>query len=191
MYQTAPSIWTIGRDKPVILGVTFLSSTAPIKRAGGFARTLFQACIFYSSKYSQTSFCPCTQLWISKPDELVFVSYRYFFDRVPPQPNCPPAAVLRRSKQIQLRRVVLHGRSSGSEKPDSTLLPMLCILIELTTTSCSKVPQGLRFPLGVRGIFTTQYFQKAPTRDSDNLVKPFMQVAIQTTRYYARVRPAV
>ena len=31
----------------------------------------------------------------------------------------------------------------------------------------------------------TGYFQKAPTRDSNHLVKPFMQVAIHTTRYYA------
>ena len=68
---------------------------------------------------------------------------------------------------------------------DSTLLPILCISLKITTTSCSKVPQGLRFPLGVRGIFATKYFQKVPIRDSDNLVKPFMQVAIQTTRYYA------
>lgn len=67
----------------------------------------------------------------------------------------------------------------------STLLPILCILIKFTTTSCSKVPQGLRFPLGVRGLFTTKCVQKVPTRDSDNLVKPFMHVAIQTTRHYA------
>ena len=67
----------------------------------------------------------------------------------------------------------------------STLLLILCISIKFTTTSCSKVPQGLRFPLGVRGIFAAKYFQKVPIRDSDNLVKPFMQVAIQTTRYYA------
>ena len=71
---------------------------------------------------------------------------------------------------------------------DSTLLLMLCIPFKITTTSCSKVPQGLRFPLGVRGIFATKYFQKVPIRDSDNLVKPFMQVAIQTTRYYATLR---
>ena len=67
----------------------------------------------------------------------------------------------------------------------STLLLILCISFKFTTTSCSKVPQGLRFPLGVSGLCTGQYFQRAPTRDSDNLVKPFMQVAIQTTRYYA------
>lgn len=70
----------------------------------------------------------------------------------------------------------------------STLLPMLGISFKITTTSCSKVPQGLRFPLGVRGIFTTKYIQKAPTRDSDNLVKPFMHVTIQMTRHYATLR---
>ena len=70
----------------------------------------------------------------------------------------------------------------------STLLPMLGIPLTITTTSCSKVPQGLRFPLGVSGLFTGQYVQKVPARDSDNLVKPFMQVAIQTTRYYVTLR---
>ena len=67
----------------------------------------------------------------------------------------------------------------------STLLLILGIPNKITTTSCSKVPQGLRFPLGVSGLFTGKYIRKDSTRDSDNLVKPFMQVAIQTTRYYA------
>jgi len=67
----------------------------------------------------------------------------------------------------------------------STLLPMLCISIKFTTTSCSKVPQGLHFPLGVSGLCTGKYFQRAPFGDSDNLVKPFMRVAIHTTRHYA------
>ena len=67
----------------------------------------------------------------------------------------------------------------------STLLLILCIPIKLTTTSCSKVPQGLHFPLGVPGLCTRQYFQRAQNWDSDNLVKPFMHVAIQTTRHYA------
>ena len=70
----------------------------------------------------------------------------------------------------------------------STLLPILCVFLKVTTTSCSKVPQGLRFPLGARGLFTTRCVQKVPTRDSDNLVKPFMHVAIQTTRHYATLR---
>ena len=68
----------------------------------------------------------------------------------------------------------------------STLLPMLCIPDKITTTSCSKVPQGLRFPLDVCGIFATQYIQKFSTRDSNDLVKPFMHVAIHTTRHYAQ-----
>ena len=76
------------------------------------------------------------------------------------------------------------------------LLLILCTYHKFTTTSCSKGPQGLRFPLGVSGLFTGQYFQKSLVRDSDNFVKPFMQVAIQTTRYYAtlrasEIRPAV
>ncbi len=72
-----------------------------------------------------------------------------------------------------------------TEISTSTLLPILGVPLNITTTSCSKVPQGLRFPLGVRGLFTTKCVQKVPTRDSDNLVKPFMHVAIQTTRHYA------
>ena len=188
MYQTAPSIWTIGGDKPVILGVTFLSDTASIKKARGFTKPGFRPCIPCCSEYSQTSFCLRTQLQISKLDELVFGSYRYLFDRAPPQSNCPPAAVPIKSKQPHQRWVVLHCRSTLTKIRASTLLLILCIFDKITTTSCSKVPQGLRFPLGVRGLFTTRYVQKALTRDSDNLVKPFMQVAIHTTRYYATLR---
>ena len=98
MYQTAPSIWTIRRDKPVILGVTFLSHSEPIKSSRRFARTDFRLCISCFSKYSQISFCSYTQLQISTLDELIFVPYRYVFCRVPPQPNCPQAAVL--SKKV-------------------------------------------------------------------------------------------
>jgi hypothetical protein len=93
MYQTAPSIWTIGRDKPVILGVPFLSHTGPIKKPRGVARPDFHLCTSCFSKYSQTNFCPRTLLRISDPDELVFGPYRYLFCRVPPQPNYPPAGV--------------------------------------------------------------------------------------------------
>ena len=65
------------------------------------------------------------------------------------------------------------------------LLLMLSTNRKLTTTSCSKGPQGLHFPLGVSGLFTGGYFQKFLVRDSDDFVKPFMQVTIQMTRYYA------
>ena len=74
-----------------------------------------------------------------------------------------------------------------TEMSTSTLLLILCIPDKITTTSCSKVPQGLHFPMDVRGIFATQYFQKFSTRDSSDLVKPFMHVAIHTTRHYAQL----
>ena len=155
MYQTAPSIWTIGRDKPIILGVPFLSHTGPIKKPRGVAKPGFHLCISCFSKYSQTSFCPRTLLQISNLDELVFGPYRYLFCRVPPQPNCPPADVpAEASKQCQKGWVVLQGRSVNSGELTSTLLPILCTLLNITTTSCSKGPQGLCFPLGDDGIFT-------------------------------------
>src|SRR3989344_8248223 len=94
MYQTAPSIRTIGRDKPVILGVTFLSFSEPIKNSRKFARTVFRPWIPCFSESSQISFCSCTQPEISTLGELIFVPYRYIFCRVPPQPNYPHAAVL-------------------------------------------------------------------------------------------------
>jgi len=79
---------------------------------------------------------------------------------------------------------------------ESTLLPILCISRKITTTSCSKGPQGLSFPLGVSGLFTREWVRKFLVRDSDDFVKPFMQVAIQTTGYCATlrasgIRPAV
>ena len=96
MYQTAPSIWTIGRDKPVILGVPFLSHTSPIKKLRGVAKPDFHLCIPCRSEYSQTSFYLRTQLQISNLDEFTIGPWRYLFSRVPPQPNCPPAGVPRK-----------------------------------------------------------------------------------------------
>ena len=69
----------------------------------------------------------------------------------------------------------------------STLLLILCTFHKATTTSCSKGPQGLRFPLSVSGMCTEQCFQKVLVRDSDHHVEPFMHVAIQTTRHYAQL----
>ena len=116
MYQTAPSIWTIGRDEPVILGVPFLSHTDPIKRSRGVAEPDFRLCVLCCAKHSQVSFCFCTQLRISNPNELTIGPWRYLFSRVPPQPNCPPAVVpANASKQFQEEWVVLQGRSVFSE----------------------------------------------------------------------------
>src|SRR3989338_6719467 len=93
MYQTAPSMWTIGRDEPVILEVPFLSHTGPIKRPRGVAEPDFHLCVLCCAKHSQISFCLCTQLQISNLNELIFGPSRYLFWRVPPQPNCPPVGV--------------------------------------------------------------------------------------------------
>src|SRR3989344_1722802 len=93
MYQTAPSIWTIGRDKPVILGVPFLSHTSPIKRLRGVVEPDFHLCDLCCANHSQVSFCFYTQPQISNLSELTVRPYRYLFCRVPPQPNCPPAGV--------------------------------------------------------------------------------------------------
>ena len=70
MYQTAPSIWTIGSDEPVVLRVPFLSHTSPIKKLRGVARPDFHLCVSCCAKHSQLSFCPRTQLQISNLDEL-------------------------------------------------------------------------------------------------------------------------
>jgi len=72
-----------------------LLRNCPIKKHRGVAKPDFHLCIPCRSEYSQTSFCLRTQLQISNPDELVVRPYRYLFDRVPPQPNCPPAGVPR------------------------------------------------------------------------------------------------
>ena len=81
--------------------------------------------------------------------------------------------------------MVLHFCSTATEMTASTLPLILCITQKTATTCCSKVPQGLSFPLDVTGIFTGQWFQKVLVRDSDYHVKSFMHVAIQTTGHCA------
>lgn len=82
---------------------------------------------------------------------------------------------------------MLHWCSIRAETLTSTLLPTLCIILDITTTSCSKGLQGLRFPLGDTGIFTGKWVQKVLVGDSDHLVEPFMHVTIQMTRHYAQL----
>ena len=82
---------------------------------------------------------------------------------------------------------MLHFCSTKAGTLVSTLLPTLSNHNKFATTGCSKGLQGLRFPLGDTGLFTGQYFRKVLVRDSDNIVKPFMHVAIQTTRHYAHL----
>ncbi len=63
------------------------------------------------------------------------------------------------------RLVVSPPRLAALEEMSSVtlainLLPPLCILLEITTTSCSKGLQGLRFPLDVTGLFTGKLFSE-------------------------------
>ena len=89
------SIRTLGRDNPVIPGVTFQSFPALIKKAREFARPHFRVWKSLCSNSNQAGLCPYTLLRISKPNEPTFGRYRYFFDSVPPQPNCLPTGVPR------------------------------------------------------------------------------------------------
>ncbi len=83
--------------------------------------------------------------------------------------------------------VVLHFCSITPRDVISMLLPTLSTFNKIATTGCSKGLQGLRFPLGDDGLYTVEWFRKALVRDSDSHVKPFMHVAIQTTRHYAHL----
>ena len=186
MYQTAPSMWTIGGDKPVILEVPFLSVTWPIKSHGEFFKPNFHSCFPCFSKNSQINFCLYTLLQISDLDEFIFGSHRYIFCGVPPQPNYPPIAVpVRLVDLLKMGGVTLS--LSFDRNLTSTLPPTLGIHNKFTTTGCSKGLQGLRFPLDDTGLFTGKWFRRVQVRDSDNIVKPFMHVAIQTTRHYAHL----
>jgi hypothetical protein len=68
------------------------------------------------------------------------------------------------------------------------LLPTLSIKTHTATTSYSKVSRGLRFPLEISGLCTRRNVRRLPTRDSDNLVSPFMQAVNQTARHFATLR---
>lgn len=71
----------------------------------------------------------------------------------------------------------------------TSALPFTLYYKNYTTTSdCSKPLWGLLFPLEIRGMITTQYVHQARSRDSRNLVTPFMQVDNKSTRYYATLR---
>ena len=94
-YQAAGSMGTLARDEPVIPGVTFLSPPPPTGGRRWIARPGFPPCAPYVQGRSQAGFCPCTLRRVSVPPEPTFGPPRYLFKGVPPQPNCPPAGVLR------------------------------------------------------------------------------------------------
>ena len=73
--------------------------------------------------------------------------------------------------------------------PESSILkqlpPTLCNTACTAATGYSKVPRGLRFPLGIPGICTWQGVRRDPAWDSGDLVTSFMQAGIQPARHFA------
>ena len=108
MYQTAPSIWTIGRDKPVILEVPFLSHTSPNKRLRGVARPNFHFCDFCCASHSQVSFCPRTHLQISNLDELTIQALPISFRQGAAPAKLPACWCPLSGEQLKGIWVVLH-----------------------------------------------------------------------------------
>ena len=73
------------------------------------AKPGFLLCIPYHWEYSQTGFWLCPHRRSSVPPEPIFGPPRYFFKGVPPQPNCPPAAVpVRTGERYGNEWLVLH-----------------------------------------------------------------------------------
>ena len=107
-------------------------------------------------RFNQADLCPYTPLRISKPNEFTIGRYRYIFDSVPPQPNCPPIGVplSRLVTQSQISGVTLsptpHADAHGLKQLPLTLY----IKNRITTTGYSKVSRGLRFPLEIPGLYT-------------------------------------
>ena len=80
----------------------------------------------------------------------------FLIEGVLPQPNYPPAAVpflVRNTKDEEW----CYTFASTSAATEASTLPLtLCSIPCIPTTGYSKVPRGLRFPLGVLRIFTEQ-----------------------------------
>jgi hypothetical protein len=72
---------------------------------------------------------------------------------------------------------------------DRRLPATLCTPVHTPATGCSKAPQGLLSPLGVRGLFAhVTWVHGAPGGDSGALVDPFMHVGTYPTRHLATLR---
>ena len=75
--QTAPPLWTLGRDQPVIPGCTFDPlSDGPSTRDRRITRTCFRICSTCTSR-SQAPLCPYTRRTIANRAEGTFVLLRY------------------------------------------------------------------------------------------------------------------
>ena len=87
--------------------------------------------------------------------------------------------------QILKSGVTLASKIRTYDRILKQLPPTLYNKTHIAATDYSKVSRGLHFPLEISGIRTRQSVQRILVGDSEDLVTPFMQVVIQTTRYYA------
>ena len=75
------------------------------------------------------------------------------------------------------------------EKHLHRLPATLCNHNHIATTSCSKAPQGLLFPIEVGGLFVhLMWVRRVVDGDSGALVDPFMHVGTYPTRHLATLR---
>jgi hypothetical protein len=91
-----------------------------------------------------------------------------------------------------VRNTVAEGRCSivaypvPGETGIKRLPSTLCIHNRAPAAGCSKTPQGLLFPLGVRGLFVhVTWVHRVLRGDSGALVDPFMHVGTYPTRHLA------
>jgi hypothetical protein len=87
------------------------------------------------------------------------------------------------------RRCSIFASPSSLRNWDRRLPSTLCIRKRIPAAGCSKTPQGLLFPLGVRGLFVhVMWFHRVLRGDSGALVDPFMHVGTYPTRHLATLR---
>lgn len=156
----------LGRDNSVIPRIAFQSALALINKAQWFARPRFRDCDSLPLKHNKAGFCPYTLRRISKPAEPTIGLRRYLFDGVPPQPNCPFAGVTSfEDKQHKSHWVVFHwclfiAWRLWRKRLPLTLHNETCV----AAANCSKVPWGLRFPLGLSSLCAGMKFSVGANR---------------------------
>ena len=116
---------------------------------------------------------------------------------MPPQPNYPPTGV---PPKWLVVRPQMGGVPLAPPRclatPLRRLPPTLYIRHHTTTISCSKAPQGLLFPLGVAGLFTSTTVSPDSSRGQQgprSSIHASRQLSDKVLRYLKRVivTPAV
>lgn len=113
---------------------------------------------------------------ISDRVELTFGRVRCLSERVPPQPNCPSAAVSRSISNTEAAERCYIVALATSSDMAALLPPTLYSCCYIATADYSKDLWGLLVPLRDSGICTGHKVHRTPARDSRAVVVTFMQV---------------